>query len=134
MGIAVNIDSVGTQQFNIVGTEKITHTQPTYYNPVSTRIQDPDDAKAAAKAAPTTYTAETAAAYNATLPGAMPVGDLTSEQADTYNAWAQGVGGPGGTPKSDSVGLTEEEAAAYNAHLDGAVKAGDPIKPATVEP
>ena len=28
MGIAVNIDSVGTQQFNIVGAEKITHTQP----------------------------------------------------------------------------------------------------------
>ena len=40
MGIAVNIDSVGTQQFNIVGAEKITHTQPTYYNPISTRYQD----------------------------------------------------------------------------------------------
>ena len=132
MGVAVNIEPAAGKQ--IAAAEKINHKQPTYYNPVSTRIQDPDDAKAAAKAAPTTYTTETAAAYNAKLPGALPVGDLTPEQAETYNAWAQSQDGPGGTPKGDNVGLTAEEAAAYNAHLDGAVKAGDPIKPATVEP
>lgn len=133
MGVAVNIEPAAGKQ--IAAAEKINHKQPTYYNPVSTRIQDPDDAKAAAKAAPTTYTAETAAAYNATLPGAMPVGDLTEAQAETYNAWwSQQPGGVNGTAKSDSIGLTAEEAAAYNAHLEGAVKAGDPIKPATVEP
>ena len=131
MGVAVNIEPAAGKQ--IAAAEKINHKQPTYYNPVSTRIQDPDDAKAAAKAAPTTYTAETAAAYNATLPGALPVGDLTSEQATTYNGW-RAANHQDWPIKSDKIGLTEEEAAAYNADLEGAVKAGDPIKPATVEP
>lgn len=129
MGVAVNIETQAAGK-KMATAEKINHKQPTYYNPVSTRIQDPDDTKAALEAteaaASATYTAEEAIAYNATLPGAMPVGDLTSEQATTYNEWAQGAGGPGGEVKTDNIGLTAEEAAAYNAHLDGAVKAGDP--------
>lgn len=130
MGVAVNIETQ-TAGKKMAFAEKINHKQPTYYNPVSTRIQDPDDAKAALEAAEAaasaTYTVEEAIAYNATLPGAMPVGDLTEAQANTYNAWwSQQPGGVNGTAKSDSIGLTAEEAAAYNAHLDGAVKAGDP--------
>ena len=73
MGVAVNIEPAAGKQ--IAAAEKINHKQPTYYNPVSTRIQDPDDAKAAANAAPTTYTTETAAAYNADLEGAVKAGD-----------------------------------------------------------
>ena len=132
MGVAVNIETQ-TAGKKMAFAEKINHKQPTYYNPVSTRIQDPDDAKAAANAAPTTYTTETAAAYNAKLPGALPVGDLTSDQATAYNGW-RAANHQDWPIKSDAIGLTEEEAAAYNADLEGAVKAGDPIKPATVEP
>lgn len=80
MGIAVNIDSVGTQQFNIVGAEKITHTQPTYYNPISTRYQDADEKNKAPQVSKPEevitekYSAEEAASYNATQ-GAVQEGD-----------------------------------------------------------
>ena len=103
MGIAVNIDSVGTQQFNIVGAEKITHTQPTYYNPISTRYQDADEKNKAPQVSKPEeitekYSAEEAIAYNAQLPGAA---------------------------KAQGNTLTAEEAASYNAKLKGAVKEGD---------
>ena len=91
MGIAVNIDSVGTQQFNIVGAEKITHTQPTYYNPISTRYQDADEKNKAPQVSKPEevtekYSAEEAIAHNAQLPGALQAGvALTQEQASAYN-------------------------------------------------
>lgn len=95
MGIAVNIDSVGTQQFNIVGAEKITHTQPTYYNPISTRYQDADEKNKApqvSKPEEEKYSAEEAIAHNATLTGALQAGvALTQEQASAYNAKITGA-------------------------------------------
>ena len=114
MGVAVNIETQ-TAGKKMAFAEKINHKQPTYYNPVSTRIQDPDDVKAALEAteaaASATYTAEEAIAYNATLPGAMPVGDLTEEQANTYNAWwSQQPGGVNGTAKSDKTSGTTPKA------------------------
>ena len=98
MGIAVNIDSVGTQQFNIVGAEKITHTQPTYYNPISTRYQDADEKNKAPQVSKPEeitekYSAEEAIAYNAQLPGALQAGEaLTQEQASAYNAKITAMG------------------------------------------
>ena len=122
MGIAVNIDSVGTQQFNIVGAEKITHTQPTYYNPISTRYQDADEKNKApqvSKPEEEKYSAEEAIAYNAQLPGALQAGvELTKEQADAYNAKITGAA------KAQGNTLTAEEAASYNATLKGAVQEG----------
>ena len=131
MGIAVNIDSVGTQQFNIVGAEKITHTQPTYYNPISTRYQDADEKNKAPQVSkpeeviiPEKYSAEEAIAHNAQLPGALQAGvALTQEQASAYNAKITGAA------KATGNTLTAEEAASYNATLKDAVKEGD-IKPA----
>lgn len=127
MGIAVNIDSVGTQQFNIVGAEKITHTQPTYYNPISTRYQDADEKNKApqvSKPEEEKYSAEEAIAYNAQLPGALQAGvALTQEQARAYNAKITGAA------KEKDNTLTAEEAASYNATLKNAVTEGD-IKPA----
>lgn len=105
-----------------------------------------------------TYTAETAAAYNATLPGAKTTSDwkvepveaveaqeavyYTQEEADAYNTEHGLEEGQEGfvttetikTPAVEAVAAvvgvhyTQEEADAYNAELDGAVKAGDPIK------
>ena len=124
MGIAVNIDSVGTQQFNIVGAEKITHTQPTYYNPISTRYQDADEKNKAPQVSKPEeitekYSAEEAIAYNAQLPGALQAGEaLTQEQASAYNAKITGAA------KAQGNTLTAEEAASYNAKLKGAVKEG----------
>ena len=127
MGIAVNIDSVGTQQFNIVGAEKITHTQPTYYNPISTRYQDADEKNKApqvSKPEEEKYSAAEAIAHNAQLPGALQAGvALTQEQASAYNAKITGAA------KAQGNTLTAEEAASYNAKLEGAVKEGD-SKPA----
>lgn len=126
MGIAVNIDSVGTQQFNIVGAEKITHTQPTYYNPISTRYQDADEKNKASQVLKPEekYSAEEAIAHNATLPGALQAGKaLTQEQASAYNEKITGAA------KATGNTLTEEEANAYNATLKGAVIEGD-VKPA----
>lgn len=130
MGIAVNIDSVGTQQFNIVGAEKITHTQPTYYNPISTRYQDADEKNKAPQVSKPEevitekYSAEEAIAHNAQLPGALQAGKaLTQEEAGAYNAKIAGAAKAAGNT------LTAEEAASYNATLEGAVKAGD-SKPA----
>lgn len=130
MGIAVNIDSVGTQQFNIVGAEKITHTQPTYYNPISTRYQDADEKNKAPQVSKPEevitekYSAEEAIAHNAQLPGALQAGvALTQEQASAYNAKITGAA------KEKDNTLTAEEAASYNAKLEGAVKEGD-SKPA----
>ena len=127
MGIAVNIDSVGTQQFNIVGAEKITHTQPTYYNPISTRYQDADEKNKApqvSKPEEEKYSAEEAIAHNAQLTGALQAGEaLTQEQASAYNAKITGAA------KAQGNTLTAEEAASYNAKLKGAVKEGD-SKPA----
>ena len=125
MGIAVNIDSVGTQQFNIVGAEKITHTQPTYYNPISTRYQDADEKNKAPQVSKPEeitekYSAEEAIVYNAQLPGALQAGKaLTQEQASAYNAKITGAA------KAQGNTLTAEEAASYNAKLKGAVKEGD---------
>ena len=131
MGIAVNIDSVGTQQFNIVGAEKITHTQPTYYNPISTRYQDADEKNKAPQVSKPEevitekYSAEEAIAHNAPLPGALQADvALTEEQARAYNAKITGAA------KETGNTLTAEEAASYNATLEGAVKADDskPVK------
>lgn len=125
MGIAVNIDSVGTQQFNIVGAEKITHTQPTYYNPISTRYQDADEKNKAPQVSKPEeitekYSAEEAIAHNATLTGALKADvALTQEQANAYNAKITGAA------KAQGNTLTAEEAASYNAKLKGAVKEGD---------
>ena len=135
MGIAVNIDSVGTQQFNIVGAEKITHTQPTYYNPISTRYQDADEKNKASQASepeeviiPETYSAEEAAAHNAELDGALAAETaLTAEHALAYNTKIIGAS------KAEGDQLTAEEAALYNATLEGAVAAGDE-KPAAQTP
>ena len=123
MGIAVNIDSVGTQQFNIVGAEKITHTQPTYYNPISTRYQDADEknkASQVSKPEEEKYSAEEAIAHNAKLEGALKAGEaLTEQQAIAYNTKITGAA------KVEGNTLTAEEAASYNATLKDAVKAGD---------
>ena len=122
MGIAVNIDSVGTQQFNIVGAEKITHTQPTYYNPISTRYQDADEKNKAPQVSKPEekYSAEEAIAHNAKLEGALKADvALTQEQARAYNAKITGAA------KATGNTLTAEEAASYNATLKDAVKAGD---------
>ena len=125
MGIAVNIDSVGTQQFNIVGAEKITHTQPTYYNPISTRYQDADEKNKKSQVSKPEeiiekYSAEEAIAHNATLTGALQAGvALTEEQAIAYNTKITGAA------KAQGNTLTAEEAASYNATLKDAVKAGD---------
>lgn len=135
MGIAVNIDSVGTQQFNIVGAEKITHTQPTYYNPISTRYQDADEKNKAPQVSKPEeitekYSAEEAIAHNATLTGALKADvALTQEQANAYNAKITGAA------KAQGNTLTAEEAASYNATLEGAVQEGY-SKPAktSVEP
>ena len=127
MGIAVNIDSVGTQQFNIVGTEKIIHTQPTYYNPISTRYQDADEKNKApqvSKPEEEKYSAAEAAEHNAKLEGALKADvALTGEQANAYNTKITGAA------KVEGNTLTAEEAIAYNAKLAGAVKEGD-SKPA----
>lgn len=138
MGIAVNIDSVGTQQFNIVGAEKITHIQPTYYNPISTRYQDADEKNKApqvSKPEEEKYSAEEAIAHNAQLPGALQAGvALTEEQANAYNAKITGAA------KAQGNTLTEEEANAYNATLEGAVQEGyrkpakTPAEPAVQKP
>ena len=138
MGIAVNIDSVGTQQFNIVGAEKITHTQPTYYNPISTRYQDADEknkASQVSKPEEEKYSAAEAIAHNAKLTGALQAGvALTQEQASAYNDKITGAA------KATGNTLTEEEAAAYNATLEGAVKEGDrkpaktPVEPVVQKP
>ena len=86
--------------------------------------------EAAAQAA-TYYTAETAAAYNATLVGAWStIDDLTSEQASTYNTALGLTSGDTGF-KSEHGTIDATEAAAYNATLTGAVKAGDLKTPAT---
>lgn len=126
MGIAVNIDSVGTQQFNIVGAEKITHTQPTYYNPISTRYQDADEKNKAPQVSKPEevitekYSAEEAIAHNAQLPGALQADvALTEEQARAYNTKITGAA------KETGNTLTAEEAASYNATLEGAVQEGD---------
>ena len=125
MGIAVNIDSVGTQQFNIVGAEKITHTQPTYYNPISTRYQDADEKNKAPQVSKPEeitekYSAEEAIAHNAKLEGALKAGEaLTEQQANAYNTKITGAA------KVTGNTLTAEEAATYNAKLEGAVKEGD---------
>ena len=125
MGIAVNIDSVGTQQFNIVGAEKITHAQPTYYNPISTRYQDADEKNKAPQVSKPEevitekYSAEEAIAHNAQLPGALQAGKaLTEEQANAYNDKITGAA------KATGNTLTAEEAASYNATLEGAVHEG----------
>ena len=66
------------------------------------------------------YTAETAAAHNAALEGALNSTDpLTAEQATAYNDAIAGAS------KSAGDVLTEKETNAYNAKLPGAVKAGD---------
>ncbi len=141
MGIAVNIDSVGTQQFNIVGAEKITHTQPTYYNPISTRIQDLDEGPLAD---PTKYTASEAAAFNLTLDGALAYGAVKTPAVEAVegvhftqeeiDAAQEGTAAYGKTVEDwkvepveaqEVVLYTNEEVDAYNATLDGAVKAGD---------
>lgn len=133
MGIAVNIDSVGTQQFNIVGAEKITHTQPTYYNPISTRYQDADEKNKAPQVSKPEevitekYSAEEAIVHNAQLLGALQADvALTQEQAGAYNAKITGAA------KETGNTLTAEEAASYNATLVGAVHAGD-SKPAKTQ-
>ena len=65
------------------------------------------------KAAAVYYDEVTAAAYNATLTGALNSTDpLTAAQATDYNAKMSGS-------KSEGDTLTVEEAAAYNATLDG---------------
>ena len=125
MGIAVNIDSVGTQQFNIAGAAQITHTQPTYYNPISTRYQDADEKNKAPQVSKPEeitekYSAEEAIAHNAKLEGALKADvALTEEQANAYNAKIAGAA------KATGNTLTAEEAASYNAKLEGAVKEGD---------
>lgn len=133
MGIAVNIDSVGTQQFNIVGAEKIIHTQPTYYNPISTRYQDADEKNKASQTSepeevitPETYSAAEAAEYNTQLEGAIKPGvALTEEQATAYNNFLHPTASGHWIEKIAGQTLTEEEANAYNASLAGAVKEGD---------
>jgi len=66
-----------------------------------------------------TFTAATAAAYNATLDGAINAGvALTAEQATAYNTAM-------GASKSAGDTLTADEANAYNATLVGAKAAGD---------
>lgn len=71
------------------------------------------------------YTAETAAAHNAELTGALDsTTPLTAEQATAYNTAITGA------EKVEGSTLTAEEAALYNATLEGAVAAGDEQTPA----
>lgn len=66
-----------------------------------------------------TYTAETAAAYNANLTGAIaPSTALTIDQAAAVNDAL-------GTSYAENDGISAEDAAAYNATLEGAKAAGD---------
>ena len=69
------------------------------------------------------YTATTAAAHNAELPGAKEAGEqLDGDELTAYNA------SPNKTVNLESgVALTAAQAAAYNATLAEAVEAGDPI-------
>ena len=125
MGIAVNIEPAAGKK--IAEAVKIEHKQPTYYNPISTRIQDldEDNVEQAQEAqeeqvSPATYTAAEAAEHNAILEGALKAGvALTAEQATAYNTAITGA-----TKNADDT-LTEEEANAYNATLKDAVKEGD---------
>jgi hypothetical protein len=135
MGIAVNIEPAAGRK--IAEAVKIEHKQPTYYNPISTRIQDLDEDNVEQvqeaqeeQVGPATYTAAEAAEFNAQLEGALQAGvALTAEQALAYNTKVIGAS------KEEGNTLTEEEANAYNASLAGAVKEGDE-KPAEtpVEP
>lgn len=70
--------------------------------------------------APQNYTAEEAAAYNATLDGALTTDALTAEQAAAYNAAIQPV-----SEKVVGDTLDAGEVADYNATLDGAVSTAD---------
>ena len=122
MGIAVNIEPAAGRK--IAEAVKIEHKQPTYYNPISTRIQDLDEDNVEQaqeeQVSPATYTAAEAAEHNAKLEGALKAGvALTAEQATAYNTKVTGAS------KEAGQTLTEEEANAYNASLTGAVKEGD---------
>ena len=105
MGIAINIEPAAGKQ--IASAVKIEHKQPTYYNPISTRIQDLDEDNVE-------QAQEGTAAYGKT------VEDWKVEPVEAQEA----------------VLYTNEEVDAYNATLDGAVKAGDskPVEPAEEEP
>jgi hypothetical protein len=116
MGIAVNIEpAVGRK---IAEAVKIEHKQPTYYNPISTRIQDLDEDNVEQaqeeQADAATYTVAEATEHNAQLDGAVAAGGNVPADYETKVGSAAG----GAT-------LTEEEANAYNATLPNAVKAGD---------
>lgn len=131
MGIAVNIEPAAGRK--IAEAVKIEHKQPTYYNPISTRIQDLDEDNVEQtqeaqeeQVGPATYTAAEAAEFNAQLEGALQAGvALTAEQALAYNTKVIGAS------KEEGNSLTEEEANAYNETLSGAVHAGDekPVEP-----
>jgi len=111
MGIAVNIEPAAGRK--IAAAVKIEHKQPTYYNPISTRIQDLDEDNVE-QASPATYTAAEAAEINAQLNGAVAAGgNVPADYESKVGTAAEGAT------------LTEEEANAYNATLPNAVKAGD---------
>ena len=116
MGIAINIEPAAGKQ--IASAVKIEHKQPTYYNPISTRIQDLDEDNVEQaqeeQAEPATYTAAEAAEINAQLDGAVVAGgNVPADYESKVGSAAEGAT------------LTEEEANAYNATLPNAVKAGD---------
>ena len=131
MGIAVNIEPSAGRK--IAEAVKIEHKQPTYYNPISTRIQDLDEDNVEQvqeaqeeQVGPATYTAAEAAEYNAQLEGAIQPGvALTEEQATAYNDFLHPTASGHWIEKIAGQTLTEEEANAYNASLTGAVKEGD---------
>lgn len=154
MGIAVNIEPAAGKK--IVAAVKIEHKQPTYYNPISTRIQDLDEGPLAD---PTKYTASEAAAYNLKLDGALQYGAIKTPAVDAVegvhftqeeiDAAQEGQPAHGKTVENwkvepveaqEAVLYTNEEVDAYNATLEGAVKAGDskPVEqteePAVEEP
>ena len=151
MGIAVNIEPAAGKQ--IAAAVKIEHKQPTYYNPISTRVQDLDEGPLSD---PTKYTASEAAAFNLTLDGALQYGAIKTPavaaveaQAAVLYKDAEEYNAAKGTELTDeefealdeeakiktpavaaveaqaAVEYTNEEVDAYNATLPGAKKAGD---------
>ena len=145
MGVAVNIEPAAGKK--IAATEKLSFQQPTYYNPISTRIQDLDEGPLAD---PTKYTASEAAAFNLNLDGALAYGTVktpaveavdgvhfTQEEIDAAQEGQPAYGKTVDDWKvepveaQDAVLYTKEEVDAYNAELEGAVKEGDdkPVEP-----
>lgn len=139
MGIAVNIEPAAGKK--IAEAVKIKHKQPTYYNPISTRIQDLDEGPLAD---PTKYTAAEAATYNLTLDGALAYGAVKTPAVEAVegvhftqeeiNGAQEGDAAYGKTVEDwkvepveaqEAVLYTNEEVDTYNATLEGAVKAGD---------